>query len=52
MDRSKPQFHLESATNGRTKVVENSTGLIWRTLPSRGEAVDWINEADPAPKKR
>ena len=51
MDR-KPQFHLESAGNGRTKVVENSTGLIWRTLDSRPAAADGMSQADPPPADR
>ena len=48
MDR-KPQFRLEAAPAGRTRVVENATGLIWRTLDSRQEASSWMVLADPPP---
>lgn len=50
MDR-KPQFHLEG--HGRnTRVVENATGLIWRTLDSRPAAAEWMAQADPPPADR
>lgn len=51
MDR-KPQFHLVGAGNGRTQVVENATGLIWRTLPTRAEASQWMSLVDPPPADR
>lgn len=51
MDR-KPQFHLNGVGNGRTEVVENATGLIWRTLPTRAEASQWMAQADPPPDER
>lgn len=50
MDR-KPQFHLEPH-GANTRVVENATGLIWRTLPSRQEAASWAAQADPPPNDR
>jgi hypothetical protein len=46
MDR-KPQFRLATVSNGRTQVIENATDLVWRTLPSRAEASDWVSQADP-----
>lgn len=50
MDR-KPQFRLEP--HGRqTRVVENSTDLIWRTLDSRSEAANWVVEAVQGPDDR
>lgn len=51
MGDRKPQFHLE-AFGGKTRVVENSTGLIWRTLSSRQEATNWMVQADPPPADR
>ena len=51
MDR-RQHFHLESTSNGKTKVIENSTGLIWRTLDTRAEAAEWAAQADPSPVNR
>lgn len=51
MSDRKPQFHLETSGH-RTRVVENSTGLIWRTLPDRKAASDWMAQVDaPADRK-
>lgn len=51
MNDRKPQFHLEA--HGRnTRVVENATGLIWRTLDTRQEASSWMVLADPPPADR
>lgn len=50
MNDRKPQFRLEGHGHA-TRVVENSTGLIWRTLPTRSEAAEWMAQADPPPAK-
>lgn len=51
MGERKPQFHLQSH-GGKTQVVENATGLIWRTLDTRQEATNWMVLADPPPADR
>lgn len=51
MGERKPQFHLEGHGT-KTRVVENATGLIWRTLDSRQEASSWMVLADPPPVDR
>lgn len=50
MAERNPRFHFEAAGNGRTAVVETATGLIYRTLDNRSDAIAWLNEAEP-PKK-